>query len=205
MTACGQSKIDWIRPSVPLSRRELLRVGGLGLAGLTLPRLLAAEQAPQVARRADACIVIFLNGGPSHLDMWDMKPDAPDGIRGEFKPIGSSLPGVPLSQHLPRLAQQMHRATLVRSMWHTVNNAHALAVYTALTGHDRGDATRAVGATGDDQPPPGSALSKLRPPAGNVVPYVSLPYKTKEGAGGPPQRSRLAYLAKRAPATASRC
>ena len=74
---------------------------------------------------ADACILIFLNGGPSHLDMWDMKPDAPAEIRGEFQPIATTVPGVHLSEHLPRLARQMHRCTLVRSVHHSVNNAHA--------------------------------------------------------------------------------
>ena len=99
------------------SRRWLLRlcglgVGGAGLAGVTLPNLLAADEARLASApqpRADACILIFLNGGPSHLDMWDMKPDAPDGIRGEFKPIDSSLAGVQVCEHLPQLAQHMHR------------------------------------------------------------------------------------------------
>ncbi|MBI1903656.1 MAG: DUF1501 domain-containing protein, partial [Planctomycetia bacterium] len=170
-----------------VSRRHLLQVGGLGLLGLSLPRLLRAGAAAKIAPKADACILLFLNGGPSHLDMWDMKPDAPDGIRGEFKPIDSSLAGVPVSEHLPRLAKHVHRATLVRSMHHSVNNAHALAVYTALTGHDKGDANRAIGAGPEDHPAIGSVLSKLRPPERTVVPHVCLPYITKEGAGGPPQ------------------
>src|SRR5215470_6866477 len=126
-----------------VNRRDLLRIGSLGLMGVSLPRLLAADErsAPSGSRpAADACIVLFLDGGPSHLDMWDMKPDAPDGIRGVFKPIASSLNGYQVSEHMPRLAKHMHRASVVRSMHHTVNNAHAAAVYTSLTGHDRGDA-----------------------------------------------------------------
>jgi hypothetical protein len=172
------------------SRREVLRAGGLSVAGLSLPRLLMAAESARhngVSPAADACIIILLNGGPSHLDMWDMKPAAPDGIRGEFKPIATSAAGVQVCEHLPKLAQHMHRVALVRSMQHAVNNAHALAVYTALTGHDRGDANRIVGASPDVQPSPGSLLSQLRPPDQNIVPYVALPYKTKEGAGGPPQ------------------
>jgi len=158
--------------------------------GLSLPRILSAASASNisgVAPRADACIVIFLNGGPSHLDMWDMKPDAPSEIRGEFKPIKTSQPGVSLCEHLPKMARLMHHATLVRSMHHSVNNAHALAVYTAMTGHDRGDGTVAVGASSDDHPTPGSVLTMLKPTSTNCVPYVALPYKTAEGAGGPPQ------------------
>jgi hypothetical protein len=158
--------------------------------GLSLPGLLRAEaQGRQegLEPRADACVLIFLNGGPSHHDMWDMKPEAPDAIRGEFQPIDSSLPGVQLSEHLPRLALQMHHASLVRSMHHSVNNAHAAAVYTSLTGHDRGDANVAIGAGQNDYPAPGSVLTKFRPPRRIVVPHVTLPYITKEGAGGPPQ------------------
>ena len=166
------------------SRRELLRVGGMGACGLTLPKLLAAEQT-DLAARADACIVIYLNGGPSHLDMWDMKPQAPVDIRGEFQPIDSSLPGVPVSEYLPRLAREMHRVTLVRSMQHSVNNSHAAAVYAALTGHDRGE--RGGGAKPSDHPAPGAVLAKLRPCSDHVLPYVTLPYKTQEGAGGPLQ------------------
>lgn len=171
-----------------LSRRRLLEIGSLGLAGITLPRLFEAEAraaAEGLTPRADSCIIIFLNGGPSHLDMWDMKPEAPDGIRGEFKPIDTSLPGVQLSEHLPRLATELHRATLVRSMHHSVNNAHAAAVYTSLTGHDRGEI--GGGALPTDHPSPGSVLAMLRPPEQTIVPHVTLPYITKEGAGGPPQ------------------
>lgn len=177
------------------SRRRWLQMcglgfGGIGLPGLTLPNLLAADEARGAAAprpRADACIIIFLNGGPSHLDMWDMKPAAPDGIRGEFKPIESSLSGVQVCEHLPRLAKHMHRATLVRSMHHGVNNSHASAVYTSMTGHDRGEGQGLVGAGQNDHPTPGAALAKLRGSVGDRVSHVSLPYMTKEGAKGPPQ------------------
>lgn len=162
-------------------------MGGVGLWGLTLPQLLQAEAArlPAAKSRADSCIILFLDGGPSHLDMWDMKPDAPPEIRGEFQPIESTLPGVPVSEHLARLSRHMHRGTLIRSAHHTVNNAHAAAVYTALTGHDRGE--KGGGATPEDYPAIGSIMGLLRPPVQPIVPFVSLPYITKEGAGGPPQ------------------
>jgi hypothetical protein len=173
-----------------LSRRRAIQIGGLGVAGLALPRLLAAEasrSAGSPAPRADACILIFLNGGPSHLDMWDMKPAAPEGIRGEFAPIASSLPGVQVCEHLPRLAAQMHRAMLIRSLHHTVNNSHAEAVYTSITGHDRGDGKTITGTSSRDHPTPGATLAKLRPPGRDAVSHVALPYITKEGAKGPPQ------------------
>jgi hypothetical protein len=168
-----------------ISRRQVLQVGGISLLGLTLPRLLRAEAQPPRTAAADACILIFLNGGPSHLDMWDMKPAAPVEIRGPFRPIASNVPGIQLSEHLPHLARQMHHAALVRSVHHTVNNAHAAAVYAALTGHDRGEI--GGGARPTDNPAVGSVVGLLRPPQVAVVPYVSMPYITQEGAGGPPQ------------------
>jgi hypothetical protein len=171
-------------PGPRISRRQLLQVGGAACVGLSLPQLL---QAKLNHAAADSLIIIFLNGGPSHLDMWDMKPNAPAEVRGEFKPIPSTLPGVPLSEHLPRMARHMHRCALVRSVHHSVNNAHAAGVYTALTGHDRGDVGIAIGSGRNDHPSLGSVMSQFRPPAGNIVPYVSMPYITQEGRGGPPQ------------------
>jgi hypothetical protein len=163
----------------------MLQVGGIGLLGLGLPQLLRAAARPAAAPAADACALLFLNGGPSHLDMWDMKPDAPAEIRGEFKPIATSLPGVQLCEHLPKLAKLMHHCALVRSAHHSVNNAHAAAVYCGLTGHDRGEI--GGGARPTDNPAIGSVVGLVRPPKTPVVPYVSMPYVTAEGAGGPPQ------------------
>jgi len=171
-------------PGPRLSRRRMLQVGGAACIGLSLPQLL---QASQRTAAADSLIIVFLNGGPSHLDMWDMKPDAPAEVRGEFKPIPSTLTGVPLSEHLPRLARHMHRSSLVRSVHHSVNNAHAAGVYTSLTGHDRGDVGIAIGTTRNDHPSIGSVVAQYRPPKSSIVPYVSMPYITQEGRGGPPQ------------------
>jgi hypothetical protein len=171
-----------------LNRRQMLQVGSLGVLGITLPQLLRAEEergAAGVDARADACILVFLDGGPSHLDMWDMKPAAPSEIRGPFKPIATSVPGLQFSEHLPRLAQQAHRCTVIRSAHHSVNNSHAAAVYCSLTGHDRGE--RGGGATPTDYPAIGSVTRLCRPPKVPAVPYVSLPYITAEGRGGPPQ------------------
>jgi hypothetical protein len=173
-----------------VSRRRVLQVGSLGMAGLglSLPNLLASENAAAQSHlkpMADNCILLFLNGGPSHLDMWDMKPNAPDGIRGEFKSISTSLPGYQMSEHLPRMAQQMHLSTVVRSMNHSVNNSHAAAVYASLTGHDRGE--QGGGTRPTDHPCLGGIMARLRPTAASTLPQVHLPYMTKEGAGGPPQ------------------
>ncbi len=181
-----------------LSRRKVLEVGTLGIVGLSLSGLLRAEAAPASpvpnprsltprAPRAQNCIILFLNGGPSHLDMWDMKPDAPAEVRGEFTAIPTAVAGIQMSEHLPRLAKLAGDYSLLRSLHHRVSNAHAAAVYTTLTGDDRGDATVAIGFNQKDFPSIGSVVSRVYPPRQAMVPYVSLPYRTKEGAGGPPQ------------------
>jgi hypothetical protein len=172
----------------------MLQVGAAGVLGLTLPRLLQAKErrAEQgISARADSCIIIFLDGGPSHLDMWDMKPQSPTEVRGEFKPIASSVPGIQVSEHLPRLAKVMHHGTLIRSMHHSVNNAHAAAVYCALTGHDAGE-KGGGGTKPTDYPAIGSVMTHCWPPRTPMIPFVTLPYITKEGAGGPPQNGFFA-------------
>lgn len=179
-----------------ITRRKLLEVGAFSAIGLTLPGLLRAEAAaasPERERRpgpagtARSCIILFLNGGPSHLDTWDMKPDAPAEVRGEFRPIPTTADGIQICEHLPRLARHGREFALLRSVHHRVSNAHAMAVYLALTGDDRGDATVAVGAGPSDFPAIGSVASRVYPPRRSMVPYVCLPYRTREGAGGPPQ------------------
>lgn len=191
MTNARQTTSDRLsRVLPPLSRRRFLNLGMLGAAGcgLSLPQLLAAEHAAAnygITPTADNCIMLFLDGGPSHLDMWDMKPGAPEGIRGEFKPISTSLPGYQMCEHLPRMAQLAHRSTVVRSMHHSVNNSHGAAVYTALTGLDRGELGGLASAT--DHPHMGAVLAKLRPTPPQVLSHVHLPYITQEGAGNPPQ------------------
>jgi hypothetical protein len=172
-------------PGPRISRRQMIQAGAASYLGLNLSGLLRADQSRKASAHADACIVIFLNGGPSHLDMWDPKPEAPPEIRGEFNTISTSVPGVFFGEHLPKFARQMHRCTVIRSAYHSVNNAHAAAVYCALTGHDRGEI--GGGARPDDYPAIGSVVGMQRPPAQAVVPHVMLPYITKEGAGGPPQ------------------
>ena len=121
-----------------LSRRQVLRGVGAGF-GLHLPGLMQAEhlfaEARAAARRAHikSCILVFYYGGPSHLDTVDMKPDAPAEIRGEFKPISSTVPGLPICEHLPNLAKVMHKVGVIRSMHHT-NRLHDSASTETLTG-----------------------------------------------------------------------
>ena len=125
-----------------ISRRDLLRVGGLGLFGLSLPALLrgqaqaASSEKSRTANfgKAKSCLIVFLNGGASHHDTFDMKPDAPAEIRGEFKPIASNVPGIRVCEHLPHLARQADKYRVVRSLSHQDTN-HPSGVYWMVTGH----------------------------------------------------------------------
>ncbi len=124
-----------------MNRRCLMRIGSLGLAGLSLPRLLQAEDqatngATMASLVARAKHIIFLHqcGGPSHIDTFDMKPNAPDGIRGTFRPIASSEPGLQVCEHLPRWGKQLHLWGQVRSVNHRMKN-HNSAGYYCLSGH----------------------------------------------------------------------
>src|SRR5579872_5466440 len=126
-----------------ISRREWLRVGGLGSVGLSLPALAAARGLAEVASgtngcgsgfgRARSCIVLFLFGAPAHQDLWDLKPEAPLEVRGEFRPIASSVPDLFVGEHIPELAQRAHRFALLRSVTHP-DNTHTVAMHYMLSG-----------------------------------------------------------------------
>src|SRR5687768_15795968 len=119
----------------PVARRTVLRYGALGAAGLSLPQLLSAEaaaKAPTAAGRPKSLIYVVLSGGPSHIDMYDLKPDAPAEFRGPFRPIATSLPGCEICEHMPLQARIMDRVALVRGI-RSVENDHFLSeVYTGL-------------------------------------------------------------------------
>src|SRR5437763_118091 len=144
-----------------LSRREVLRVGGAGLIGLSLPDLLraATERAP----KAKSLIVFFLEGGPAHQDLWDMKPDAPVEIRGEFQPIATRVPGLLFCEHLPMLARQAHHLSVVRSVHHTIGD-HNAGAYFALTGREPVVSGRLITSPlPENFPPVGAVLARLKP------------------------------------------
>ena len=108
-----------------LRRRRLLQIGGLGCLGLNLAGLLRAETAaaaspvrPHSAARVKSCILLFYYGGPSHLDTWDMKPDSPREIRGEFRTTATAVPGLRICEHLPRCARVIDKLAVVRSLHH---------------------------------------------------------------------------------------
>jgi hypothetical protein len=177
-----------------VSRREFLQIGGLGTAGLALPDLFRAraQGSTTPARgvgRAKSCILLFMGGGPPQMDTFDLKPDAPEEVRGQFPPTATSVPGTHISSLLPALAQQAHRYTIIRSVSDDyTGGAHGQSVYLALTGHKNprvnGDDIRPAA---DDYPYLGSAVARLRG-AGQALPghvwLLDMHRRTFAGEGG---------------------
>ena len=118
-----------------LNRRDaMLRLGQLGLGALTLPGLLrASSSTPTRARPAKSCIYLFLWGGPPHQDLWDLKPDAPQGIKSLFAPIRTVVPGIDICDQMPLLAKHTDKLAVVRSLTHS-SDVHEPSVYHMLTG-----------------------------------------------------------------------
>ncbi|MEE2990975.1 MAG: DUF1501 domain-containing protein [Planctomycetota bacterium] len=155
-----------------INRREALRVGGLSLfAGMTLPQLLAAAP-PSGNGRAKSVILVNLFGGPPHMDMFDLKPDAPEETRGEMKPTSTSVPGLQICDLMPKIAGIMDRATLIRSYSHKYNSHNP---YNVLTGYDGGSDRDNYFAKVTDHPSIGSVCQYLGMGARDVAPYVMMP------------------------------
>lgn len=149
-----------------VSRRNFLRIGALGLGGLTLPEILRAESAAGRRSPHKAVIMVFLPGGPSHQDMVDLKMDAPSEVRGEFKPISTKVPGIQICEHLPKIAKLTDKLTIIRSMVGAEDNHYA---FQCLTGRHMRN-----GPPGG-WPCIGSVLSKLEGPVDRAVPpFVGL-------------------------------
>ncbi len=185
-----------------IGRRELLRIGGTSLMGLSLPALLQSEQARanEDARyggngfgKAKHVILIYLQGGPSHLDLWDPKADVPDNVRSVFKPIDTCLPGVQFTELLPKLSQVIDRSTLLRAVSYTPNGLfnHTAAIYQMMTGYTADK----VSPSGQlEQPSPkdfpnyGCHIVKAKPPEVPMLPFVMMPRPLQEsgvvGKGG---------------------
>jgi hypothetical protein len=162
-----------------LNRRQWLQVGGLGTIGLTLPRLLRAGETGREGP-VRSCVLFLLHGGPSQLDTWDMKPDAPAEVRGEFRPIETSVPGIRITEMLPLLARQAHRFRIVRSMTHSALN-HNAATYLATTGNPPPREQIAFTPTENDFPHLGAQATFALSPRGPVPTAVSLPDPLGDG------------------------
>ena len=158
----------------------MLQVGALALGGMSLADLLRyrAHAAPGASRDVPTSVIqVFMGGGPSHIDLYDLKPQAPAEIRGEFRPIPTSVPGVQVSELLPHLARVMHRVALVRSVTHG-NASHLPASHWMMTGHQPPPST-----TGNVNPSLGSVVAKTRGPNVASLPaYVSIPRRQLLGA-----------------------
>jgi len=167
-----------VRGSLPgPSRRQVLQLGGLGALSLGLPSSLAAGPTrPAPRRKIQACMLLFYYGGPSHLDTWDVKPNAPAEVRGEFRPISTSVPGLRVGEHLPKVARVMNRLAVLRAMHHPMRNHNSAAVE-ALCGRTplKGD----LELLADDPnsfPCLGSTLSYLLPAESPLPAHVALPH-----------------------------
>jgi hypothetical protein len=164
-------------------RRDFLKIGAAGLFGLSLPQLLqlearAAATADETGhakkRKANSVILVWLGGGPATIDMWDLKPNAPEGIRGEFKPRATNAAGVEISEHLPKMAEVADKCTIVRSLFHTIPS-HGTATVWMTTGNKPTPALQ--------YPALGSLTMKLMPADRGVPPYVTFG-EMRNGAAG---------------------
>lgn len=196
----GPAGKDVCDKQLGMSRRDVLRVGGSGMLGLSLGSMLAlkdasANQAVGGAGwgKAKSVIMLYLQGGPSHLDLWDPKENVPDNVKSVFGNISTKLPGVQYTENLPKLSQVNDKFTMIRSMSYTPNGLfnHTAAIYQMMTGYT----TDKVSPSGQLEPPSpkdfpnyGSNIIRLRPPTEPMLPFVMLPRPLQEsnvvGKGG---------------------
>ena len=186
---------------IKLTRRDLLKVGGSGMLGLSLGSMLQMQAKANESGhgggpgwgRAKSVILVYLQGGPSHIDLWDPKPDVPDNVRSVFKSIPTRIPGTHFTELLPKLAKVNDKMTMIRSMSYTPNGLfnHTAAIYQMMTGYT----TDKVSPSGQLEPPSpkdfpnfGSNIIRLKPPTEPVLPFVMLPRPLQEsnvvGKGG---------------------
>lgn len=166
-----------------LTRRKMVQAGGLGLLGLSLPDLihgqalaaLSASSKSATFGKAKSCLIVFLNGGASHHDTFDMKPEATAEIRGEFQPISTNVPGMSVCEHLPQISRHFDKFTVVRSVTHKDSN-HPSAVYEMITGHPYPRASGlSENLSREDHPHIGSSLAMVEGANSAVPKFVTLP------------------------------
>ncbi|MDQ2899768.1 MAG: DUF1501 domain-containing protein [Acidobacteriota bacterium] len=173
-----------------LRRRDFLHAGALTGLGLGLADMFAlkAQGAVDSAKKDVNCIMLFLVGGPSQLDTWDMKPDAPAEIRGPYKPIKTNVPGIDISENFPLMAKHADKYALIRSMYHTAAAVHD-------TGHQMMQTGRLFSG-GIESPNYGCVLAKLKGPNGDVPPYVLMPHPIGNTGGNMPHGQNAGFLGK---------
>lgn len=191
----GSKAKDVCDPHLAPTRRDLLRVGGSAMLGLSLGQLLnlqsgqalgaeATSHGPNFGK-AKSIILVYLQGGPSHLDLWDPKDNVPDNVRSAFKRIGSKVPGMDLTENMPKLAQETDKLTLIRSMSYTPVGLfnHTAAIYQMHTGYTADK----VSPSGQLEPPTpkdfpnfGCNIIKFKPPEVPMLPFVMMPRPLQE-------------------------
>ena len=171
-----------------VSRRDFLHAGSLATLGLTLPDYLRAQEAAGNKDSDVNCIMLFLLGGPSHIDTWDMKPKAPAEIRGPFQPIKTNAPGIEISEIFPRMAKHADKYSLIRSVYHTATAVHD-------TGHQMMQTGRLF-AGGIEHPHIGSSLGYLKGGRGELPAHVLLPRPMGRTGGNLPHGQTAGYLGK---------
>lgn len=168
-------------PSHRLPRRTVLQAGAAGMLGISLPQVLAARNVSAATPGTPkSVLIVFLTGACSHHDTFDMKPEAPAEIRGEFQPIATSVPGIQICEHLPLLAARAHKYALVRSMSHGDNN-HLMSTHHVLTGAFQPGAFFDKVASRDDWPSYAGGCAYLRPRSDGIPSGVNLPTFLMEG------------------------
>jgi uncharacterized protein (DUF1501 family) len=168
-----------------LTRRDFLHVGSIAALGLTLPGWFAAKAAGAADRDVN-CIMLFLVGGPSHIDTFDPKPDAPAEVRGPFRPTATRVPGIRIAETFPRTAQYADQFSLIRSVFHTATAVHD-------TGHQMMQTGRLF-TGGIEHPHIGCALGYLRGPRGEMPAHVLLPRPIGRTGGNLPHGHTAGYL-----------
>ncbi len=189
----GPSGKDLCDKELGVSRRDILRVGGSGVLGLTLGSMLKLQAASANSEalggagwgKAKSVIMVYLQGGPSHLDLWDPKENVPDNVKSIFGNISTKLPGVQYTENLPKLSQINDKFTMIRSMSYTPVGLfnHTAAIYQMMTGYT----TDKVSPSGQLEPPTpkdfpnfGSNIIRLKPPTEPMLPFVMLPRPLQE-------------------------
>src|SRR5580704_6049329 len=171
------------------SRRSFLTAGAAGMASLALPvleRLKAAGAVNENKAKIKNCITIFLVGSPGQVDTWDMKPDAPENVRGKFKPIKTNVPGIQICEHFPLMARMMDKVALIRSLHHKTGATHENGQRWMMTGHDfNPDSIK---------PHSGSVISRVFGNRGTLPAAVVLPLKIGNTGAGPLHGQSAGYL-----------
>src|SRR6185436_15715679 len=172
-----------------LRRRDFLHAGSLSMLGLGLTQFLGLKAQGATDPQKDVnCIFLMLVGGPSQLDTWDMKPNAPVEIRGPYKPIKTNVPGIEISENFPQMAKHADKYALIRSVYHTAAAVHD-------TGHQMMQTGRLFQG-GIEYPHIGCVLAKLRGPKGDVPPHVLMPHPIGNTGGNMPHGQTAGFLGK---------